>query len=71
MDVRRRFLASWQVEIASARRARADEDRVIALLEDRAQTVHPVLEVHDRTKRGNVADFLVDHRFRQAKARDL
>ena len=37
VDVRRRFLAAGDVEIAPARRAGADEDRVVAFAEQRLQ----------------------------------
>ena len=38
-DVRRRFLATGQFEVAAARRAGADEDRVVLLREDGLQAV--------------------------------
>src|SRR6267378_3292980 len=71
VDVLRRFLAPRNVEIAAARRARADKDRVVVL---RKQLLHasdlraaPELDAEIQ----DVAHLLVDHFHRQAEARDL
>src|SRR5260221_1447918 len=71
MDVLRRFFPAGNIEVASARRARADEDRVIALLDKLFHAVdfHTALELDAEIE--DVADLLVDHFHRQAEARDL
>ena len=71
MDVGGGFLAAGNVEIAAARRAGADEDRVVAFGQQRLQAVDALAEVHHGAEAGDVADFLVDHFFGQAEARDL
>ena len=71
MDVGGGFLAAGQVEIAAARGAGADEDRVIAFGEQRLQAVDALAEAHLRAEGGDVADFLVDDFFGKAEARDL
>src|SRR6267154_1320176 len=71
MDVLGRFPAPRNVEVAAARRARADEDRVIALLDQlfHAFDFHTAFELDAQIE--DVADLLVDHFHRQAEARDL
>src|SRR3989441_4727362 len=71
VDVLRRFLAAGDVEVAAARGARADEDRVVILREQllHAADLRSALEIDAEVE--DVADFLVDHLHRQAKARDL
>src|SRR3989441_2423926 len=71
MDVLRRFPAPRNVEIAPARRARADEDRVVVLSEQllHARDLRAALELDAEIQ--DVAHLLVDHFHRQAKARDL
>src|SRR5207244_10144354 len=71
VDVLRGFPAPGNVEIAPARRARADEDRVIALLDQLFHAVdfHTAPEFDSEIQ--DVAHFLVDHFHRQAEARDL
>src|SRR5258706_140664 len=71
MDVLRRFFPAGNIEVASARRARADEDRVIALLDQLFHAVdfHTALELDAQSK--DVADLLVDDFHRQAEARHL
>ena len=70
--LRRRFLAAGDVEVAAARRAAADEDRVVALAPAapscesmRCAAAELDAEVED------VAGLLVDHLLGQAEARDL
>ncbi len=65
------FLAAGNVELAPARRARADEDRVVALGQQRLQAVDALAEAQLDAHVGDVAAFLVDDRFGQAEARDL
>jgi hypothetical protein len=71
VDLRGRLAAPGNLEVAPARRAAADEDRVVAFVEQR---------LHRRDRRAgaevdaeieDVAAFLVDHRFGQPEARDL
>src|SRR5204863_3615459 len=71
VDVLRGFPAPGNVEIAPARRARADEDRVIALLDQLFHAVdfHTTLEFDAEIE--DIAHLLVDHFHRQAEARDL
>src|SRR5580658_10204353 len=71
MDVGGRFLAARNLEIAAARRAAADEDRVIALGQERLQAVDALAQPELDTHVGDVADLFVDHRFGQAEFRDL
>src|SRR5437763_17141532 len=65
------YTTLFRSEIAPARRARADEDRVIALLDQLLHAVdfHTALEFDAEIE--DVAHFLVDHLHRQAEARDL
>ena len=71
VDIGGRLLAAGNVEVAPARRARADEDRVIALLDQLFHAVdfHTAPEFDAEIE--DVAHFLVDHFHRQAEARDL
>ena len=59
------------VEVAPARRAGADEDRVVVLGEQRLQAVDALAAAELDAEVEDVADLLVDHRFGQAEARDL
>ena len=59
------------VQIAPARRAGADEDRVVVLRQQRLQAVDALAEPHLETQVGDIADFFVDHLLRQAEFRDL
>ena len=72
MDVRRRLAAPGQVQIAPARCAAADEDRVPAAVGE--QVLHRIDALAGAkfdTEVQDVAGLLVDHRLRQPKARDL
>src|SRR5579864_2789419 len=71
MDVFGRFLAAGNVEIAAARRAAADEDRVVILLEQRLQAIDALAEFRLRLKRQDVAALLVQHAFGQAEFGNL
>ena len=60
------------VEVAAARRARADEDGVVAFRKDAGEAVDALAEARlDAAHVDDVVDLLVDHGFRQAEARDL
>src|SRR5436309_122117 len=71
VDVLRRFPAPGNVEVAPARRARADEDRVVILREQllHARDLGAALEFDSEIE--DIAHLLVDHFHRQAEARDL
>ncbi len=76
MDVGGGLPAAGNVEIAAARRAGADEDRVVALRKQRLHAVDALPETRlDAAARQegieDVADLLVDHRLGQAEARYL
>src|SRR5262245_66657365 len=71
MDVGRRFLAAGNVEVAPAWRARADEDRIPALREQRLEAVDALAAVKFDAEVEDVVAFLVDDGFGQAEARDL
>ncbi len=71
VDMGGRLGAARDVEVATARRAAAHEDRVIVLGEQRLEAVDPLAEAHDGAEACNVAHLLVDDAFGQAEARDL
>ena len=71
MDIGRRFLATGDDQVPPARRTRADEHRVIPIIEQRFQAVHGGIIPGLNPQRLNIADFLVDHAFRQAEFGDL
>src|SRR3984893_19037723 len=71
MDVRRRFLAAGNVELAAARRARTDEDRIPALRQQRLEAVYALAAVKFDAEIEDIVAFLVDDRFREAEARNL
>ena len=71
MDVRRRFAAAGDVEIAAARRAAADEHRVPALGEQCLEAVDALAGAKLDAEVEHIADFLVDDRLGQAEARNL
>src|SRR5262249_375153 len=71
MDVRRRFLAAGNLEIAAARRARADKDRIPAFRQQRLEAVDALAAVKFDAEIEDVVAFLVDDGFRQTEARDL
>ena len=70
MDVGGGFLAAGDVEVAAARRARADEDRIPVLGEQRFQAVDALAADEFDAEVEDVVAFLVDDRFRQPEARD-
>ena len=65
------FLAAGDVEVAPARRAGADEDRVPAFGQQRLQAVDALAAAELDAEVEDVAAFLVDDGFGQAEARDL
>ena len=70
--LRRGLLAARDVEVAAARRAGADEDRVVRLGEERLQAFDALSVARiDAADADDVADLLVDHLLGQAEARDL
>src|SRR5216683_4718941 len=71
MDVGRSFLAARHVEIATTRGAGADEDRVVAFGQHGFHRVDLLVAELDVADIGDVAHFLVDHRLRETKVRDL
>ena len=71
VNVRRAFLAPGNVEVAAARRAGADENRVVVFGEQRFQAVDALARAEIDAEVEDVADFFVDHRFGQTEARDL
>ena len=72
MDVGRGLLAAREVEVAAARGAGADEDRVIALGQQRPSGCRRAGRARVSAPRpSDVADLLVDHLLGQAEARDL
>ena len=71
MDVLGRFLAAGDLEIAAARRAAADEDRIEIFGQQRLQAVDALAADELDAEVEDVAAFLVDHAFRQAEFRNL
>src|SRR5690606_40831738 len=71
VDVGRALPATGQVEVASARRAAADEDRVVTFGQQRLHRIDPAPadELHAQVE--DVAALLVDDFLRQAEARHL
>ena len=64
MDVLGRFLAAGNVEVAAARRAGADEDRVVVFGQQRLHAVDAFAAAEFDAEVEDVAAFLVDARFR-------
>ena len=71
MDILGRFLAAGNVEIAAARRAAADKDRVEVFRKQRLHAVDALAADERDAEIEDVAAFLVDHVFRQAEFRNL
>src|ERR1700740_3214170 len=71
MDILGGFLAAGNVEIAAARRAAADKDRIIILGQQRFEAVDALTANKFDAEIENVLAFLVEHGFRQAEFRDL
>ena len=66
-----RFAAPRNVEVAPARRAAADENRVVAFADQALEAVDAPFGDELAAGRQSVADLLVDHLVGQAKLRDL
>ena len=71
MDILSRFLAAGDVEVAAARRAAADEDRIKTFGQQRLHAVDALAADKVDAEIENVVAFLVDHAFRQAEFRNL
>ena len=71
VDVLGRLLAAGDVEVAPARRAGADEHRVVALAEQFLERLDAVVGAEVDVEVEDVADLLVDHALGQAELRDL
>ena len=71
MNVARRLPPPGNVEVAPARRAAADENRIVAFADQRLEAVDPPLGYELAAGRERVADFLVDGFVGQAELRDL
>src|SRR5690242_7953422 len=71
VDVLGRFLAPGNVELAPARRAGTDEDRVVVFGEQLLQAVDAVAALELDAEVEDVVGFLVDHGVGQAEFRDL
>ena len=67
MDIGGGFLAAGDVELAAARRAGADEDRVVILGEQLLQAVDAMAALELDAEVEDVIGLLVDHRVRQAE----
>ena len=71
MDVRRRLAAAGNIQVAAARRTAADEDRVVALRQQRLHRIDALAAAEFDAQVEDVADFLVDDLLGQAEARHL
>ena len=71
VDIGGGFLAAGNVELAAARRAGADEDRVVVFAEQLLQAVDALTALELDAEIEDVVGFLVDHRIRQAEFRNL
>ena len=67
----RGFPSAGNFEVATVRRAATDEDRVVALAEQRLQAVDAPSGDEPAAGRERVADLLVDHFVGQPKFRNL
>ena len=71
MDIGRSLSPARQVQVPATRCARADEDRVITLADQRLEAVDPLAQTHVQALTGDVAHLFVDHFLRQTKPRNL
>ena len=71
VDIGSDFLAAGDVELASARRAGADEDRIVILSQQFLQAVDALTTLEVDAEVEDVVGLLVDHRVRQAEFRNL
>ena len=71
MDIGAGFLSAGNFQLASARRAAADENGVVILGKQRLQAFDAVAEAEFWFKAENISDLFVQHGFRQTEFRDL
>ena len=71
MNVCCRFLASWQLKIASAWRAATDEHCVVIFGKQRVHRLDALATFEGDAEIEDVARLFIDHRLRQAKAWNL
>src|SRR5215470_15259020 len=71
MNIGGGFATSGNIEIASARRARASEDRIIAFRQQRLHAVDTLATAEIDAQIEDVTALLVQHFFWQAKFGDL
>ena len=71
MNIACRFAAPGDVEVAPARRAAADENRVVAFAHEGLKAVDPPFGDKLPASGQSVADLFVDHFVGQPKLRDL
>ena len=71
MDIGGGFLAAGNLELAAARRAGADKDRVVVLGQQLLQAFDAMPAFELDTEIEDVIGFLVDHRIRQPEFRNL
>src|SRR5204862_5737263 len=71
VDVRPRLVAAGEVEVASARRAAADEHGVVALAEQRLHGIDTLPAAKLDAQIQDVTDFFIDHRFGQTEFGNL
>ena len=71
VDVARGFPASGNLQVASARRAAADENRIVAFAGEALETVDAPFGHELAAGREGVADLLVDHLVGEAKLGNL
>ena len=71
VDVLRGLLAPGNVEVPAARRARAHEDRVVAVAQQFLQRLDALVGAEVDAQVEDVAHFLVDHALGEAEPRDL
>src|SRR5687768_10553906 len=71
MDVLYRFLATRQVEIAAARCAGPDKDRIPVFRQERLQAADALPATEFNAEIEDVIAFLIDDGIRQAEFRDL
>ena len=65
------FLAAGNFELAAARRAGADEDRVVVFAEQPLQAVDALAALELDAEIEDVIGFLIDHGIRQPEFRNL
>jgi hypothetical protein len=71
VDVLFRLLAAGNFEVLAARRAGADEHRVVAFRQDRLEALHLAAEAFLNAHVDDAVDLLVEHLLRQAERGDV